>query len=98
MEQVVQESLERRMRAAKHLLLTSSLEGLIDVDNILEEALVEYIFELDEQTIMFGILKTILGVKSEVKLSDIIYSLSTIDRQSAIQALNMAYSIDEVSL
>lgn len=96
MEQVIQDSLERRIRAAKHLLKTSSLEGLINLDNLQDEAEVDYEFELDEQYNLFEIFKILMGKHSHIFLSDVIYTLSTIDRQSVIQALNIAYSVEEV--
>lgn len=95
---LVQESLERRQRAAKHLLMTSSLEGQIDLDNLREEALCEKEFELEEMQILFGVYKAILGHHSQVKLDDVLFLLSTIDRESALQALKMAYSLDEVTV
>lgn len=96
MEQVIQDSLERRIRAAKYLLKTSSLEGLINLDNLQDEAEVDYEFELDEQYNLFEIFKILMGKHSHIFLSDVIYTLSTIDRQSVIQSLNMAYSVEEV--
>lgn len=96
MEQVIQESLERRIRAAKHLLRTSSLEGLIDLDNLQEEAHTWREFELEEHQILFKLFAFLMGEYSTIELSDVIYTLSTIDRQSALQSLNMAYSVEEV--
>jgi hypothetical protein len=96
MEVVVQESLERRMRAAKYLLKTSSIEGLIDIDNLREEAWADKEFDLSEHETLFGVFKAILGVDSEIMLDDILFSLSTIDREAALQALKMAFSYEEV--
>ena len=94
MEVVVQESLERRQRAAKHLLKTSSLDGLIDVDQLREEAEAYKAFELDESQILYKVFQSIMGVRTDVTLNDILL-LSTIDRYSALQALQMAYAIEE---
>lgn len=96
MEVLVQESLERRQRAAKHLLMTSSLEGLIDVDHLREEAESEKEFELDETQVLFQVFKAVMGNYSSATLNDVLFSLSNIDRGSALEALKMAYSIEDV--
>ena len=94
MEVVVQESLERRQRAAKHLLKTSTLDGLIDVDQLREEAEAYKAFELDESQILYKVFQAIMGVRTDVSLNDILL-LSTLDRYAALHALKMAYSIEE---
>lgn len=97
---------ERVARAANHLISVSMLDGLVDMDQLISP---DYRTEFktfqedtldDELMTLFNIIRTMFGdyVLPSVKLDDII-SLSTLNRQAVITALNIAYElVEEVEL
>lgn len=89
---------ERKMSAAKHLIATSALSGLMDSDDLVQLASggsMDSIFTTDDQVCVFNVLLIILGRYVEQDLGEVIFGLPAEDRQVCLEALNLAYSTKE---
>lgn len=86
---------EQRVAAARHLIGASSLNGIVDLDDVVAVVRSDVSFEEDHLNTLLEVCKLILLVKTDLVASEIMYDLSTFDRQASIEALLMAITTVE---
>lgn len=84
-----------RHRAVKHLVQTSSLNGLIDMDRIFDVVAEPPVFRNESQWILFRVVQVILDHYNNLQVGEVIHDLDDLDRQAALEALTSAFSLKE---
>ena len=89
------ENWEQRLAAARHLVSGSSLNGLVDLDDIIQVVRSDVQFEEEHLNTLMEACKLLLLVKTDLLATEIMYGLNVFDRQATLEAFLMAITIKE---